>query len=111
MISDGEPSPPIKTPGPASTNATRTTRCRHAHALVLARESVPLNIIQRQLSHANLGTTSIYLQGIDPKEIIVTSTCAAEGQRSSRETAVSSQDGPKCTDASDRVEHSGWTRP
>jgi hypothetical protein len=26
MISDGEPSPPIKTPGPASTNATRTTR-------------------------------------------------------------------------------------
>jgi site-specific recombinase XerD len=31
---------------------------------------VPLNIIQRQLGHANLGTTSIYLQGIDPEEII-----------------------------------------
>jgi hypothetical protein len=31
---------------------------------------VPLNIIQRQLRHANLGTTSIYLQGIDPEEII-----------------------------------------
>jgi integrase len=30
----------------------------------------PLNIIQRQLGHANLGTTSIYLQGIDPEEII-----------------------------------------
>jgi site-specific recombinase XerD len=43
---------------------------RHAHALELARESVPLNIIQRQLGHANLGTTSIYLQGIDPEEII-----------------------------------------
>jgi site-specific recombinase XerD len=40
------------------------------HALELAREGVPLNIIQRQLGHANLGTTSIYLQGIDPEEII-----------------------------------------
>jgi site-specific recombinase XerD len=43
---------------------------RHAHALELAREGVPLNIIQRQLGHLNLGTTSIYLQGIDPDEII-----------------------------------------
>jgi site-specific recombinase XerD len=43
---------------------------RHAHALELAREGVPLNIIQRQLGHANLGTTSIYLQGIDSDEII-----------------------------------------
>jgi site-specific recombinase XerD len=31
---------------------------RHAHALELAREGVPLNIIQRQLGHAKLGTTS-----------------------------------------------------
>jgi site-specific recombinase XerD len=44
---------------------------RHAHALELTREGVPLNIIQRQLGHANLGTTSIYLQGIDTDEIIV----------------------------------------
>src|SRR5438552_911355 len=36
---------------------------RHAPALELAREGVPLNIIQRQLGHANLGTTWIYLQG------------------------------------------------
>jgi site-specific recombinase XerD len=43
---------------------------RHAHALELAREGVPLNIIQRQLGHLNLGTTSIYLQGIDPEEVI-----------------------------------------
>ena len=43
---------------------------RHAHAHELAREGVPLNIIQRQLGHANLGTTSIYLQSIDPEEII-----------------------------------------
>jgi site-specific recombinase XerD len=43
---------------------------RHAHAVELAREGVPLNIIQRQLCHVNLGTTSIYLQGIDTEEII-----------------------------------------
>jgi site-specific recombinase XerD len=43
---------------------------RHAHAVELAREGVPLNVIQRQLGHANLGTTSIYLQGIDTEEII-----------------------------------------
>jgi integrase len=43
---------------------------RHAHALELAREGVPLNIIQRQLGHANLGTTGIYLEGIDPGEVI-----------------------------------------
>jgi site-specific recombinase XerD len=43
---------------------------RHAHALELAREGVPLNILQRQLGHANLGTTSIYLQRVDPEEII-----------------------------------------
>jgi site-specific recombinase XerD len=45
---------------------------RHAHALELAREGVPLNVIQRQLGHSNLGTTSIYLQGIDTEEIIAT---------------------------------------
>ncbi len=43
---------------------------RHAHAIELAREGVPLNVIQRQLGHRNLGVTSIYLQGIDPGEII-----------------------------------------
>lgn len=43
---------------------------RHAHAIELAREGVPLNIIQRQLGHQNLGVTSIYLQGIDPGEIM-----------------------------------------
>jgi site-specific recombinase XerD len=43
---------------------------RHAHALELAREGVPLNIIQRHLGHTNLATTSTYLQRIDPEEII-----------------------------------------
>ena len=45
---------------------------RHAHAVELAREGVSLNVIQRQLGHANLGTTSIHLQGIDTAEIIAT---------------------------------------
>jgi len=43
---------------------------RHAHAVEMAREGVPLNVIQRQLGHTNLGVTSIYLQGIDNTEII-----------------------------------------
>jgi site-specific recombinase XerD len=45
---------------------------RHAHAVEMAREGVPLNVIQRQLGHANLGITSVYLQGIDNSEIIET---------------------------------------
>jgi site-specific recombinase XerD len=45
---------------------------RHAHAVELAHEGVPLNVIQRQLGHTNLGVTSIYLQGIDNAEIIAT---------------------------------------
>jgi site-specific recombinase XerD len=43
---------------------------RHAHAVELAHEGVPVNIIQRQLGHTDLGTTSTYLQGIDPSEIV-----------------------------------------
>jgi site-specific recombinase XerD len=45
---------------------------RHAHAVEMAREGVSLNVIQRQLGHANLGITSIYLEGIDSGEIIET---------------------------------------
>src|ERR687898_36048 len=43
---------------------------RHAHAAEMAREGVPLIVIQRQLGHTNLGITSVYLQGIDNTEII-----------------------------------------
>ena len=45
---------------------------RHTHAVELARQGVPLIVIQRQLGHSNLGITSIYLQGIDNDEIIET---------------------------------------
>ena len=50
---------------------------RHAHALEFAREGAALNIIQRQLGYANLGTTSIYLQGIDTEQISPPSMVAA----------------------------------
>ncbi|HUR85998.1 MAG TPA: site-specific integrase [Solirubrobacteraceae bacterium] len=53
--------------------ATRAPhQLRHAHAVEMAREGVPLNVIQRQLGHANLAITSVYLQGIDNAEIIDT---------------------------------------
>ena len=45
---------------------------RHAHAVEMAHEGVPLVVIQRQLGHAYLGITSIYPQGIDSSETIST---------------------------------------
>jgi site-specific recombinase XerD len=45
---------------------------RHAHAVEMAHEGVPLVVIQRELGHANLAITSVYLQGIDSSEIITT---------------------------------------
>jgi len=46
---------------------------RHAHAVEMAREGVPLIVIQRQLGQSNLGIASaVYLQGIDSGEIIET---------------------------------------
>ena len=36
---------------------------RHAHAVEMAHEGVPLVVIQRQVGHANLGVTSICLRG------------------------------------------------
>jgi hypothetical protein len=42
------------------------------HAVEMARDGVPLTVIQRQLWHSNLGITSVDLQGIDSGEIIET---------------------------------------
>ncbi len=47
-------------------------QARHAHAIEMAHEGIPLPIIQRQLGHAHLGITSICLQGIDTREIVET---------------------------------------
>jgi hypothetical protein len=38
----------------------------------MAREGVPLIVIQRQLGHSNVGITSVYLAGSDSDEIIET---------------------------------------
>src|SRR2546421_10150703 len=43
---------------------------RHAHAVEMSREGIPLLVIQRQLGHADLGITSVYLRGIDNTEIV-----------------------------------------
>ena len=57
----------------------------HTHAVELARESVAVNIIQ--LQPTDLGTTSAYLQGIDPSEIVDT-------VRSRRPPTMSATAGP-----------------
>jgi hypothetical protein len=63
--------------GDAGTATEAGVRRRFApHQLVTrtpvekAHEDVPLIVIQRQLGHSNLGSTSVYLQGIDNAEII-----------------------------------------
>ena len=45
---------------------------RHAHAVEMSREGVPLLVIQRQLGHADLAIASVYLRGIDNTEIVRT---------------------------------------
>jgi hypothetical protein len=53
-------------PAPVRSPSTAARACRRARA----RRSSDQHI-QRQLGHTDLGTTSTYLQGIDPSEIIV----------------------------------------
>jgi site-specific recombinase XerD len=73
----GQATPPAPGSGASPSKAGVRRRfapyqLRHAHAVELAHEGVPLNVIQRQLGDTNLGVTSIYLQGIDNAEIIAT---------------------------------------
>lgn len=43
---------------------------RHSHAAELVREGVPVNVIQKQLGHANLSITSAYLDHIAPEQVV-----------------------------------------
>jgi site-specific recombinase XerD len=43
---------------------------RHCHAVELVREGVPVHILQRQLGHANLAVTTIYLSSLAPEEVL-----------------------------------------
>ncbi len=45
---------------------------RHTHAAELAAESVPVNVIARQLGHRLVATTSRYLDHIQPTQVIET---------------------------------------
>ena len=45
---------------------------RHSHAAELAREGVPMNVIQAQLGHASLSVTSAYLDHVAPVTLIET---------------------------------------
>jgi site-specific recombinase XerD len=45
---------------------------RHAHAVELMHEGIPLPLTQRQLGHSHLSTTGTYLEGINHDEIIST---------------------------------------
>ncbi|WP_326924440.1 site-specific integrase [Capillimicrobium parvum] len=73
---NGQPAPhapSCATPPRAPVSASASPhQLRHAHAVEMGREGVPLIVIQRQLGHTNLGITSIYLQGIDSTEIFDT---------------------------------------
>ena len=62
---------------------------RHAHAVEMSREGVPLLIIQRQLGHADLAITLVYLRGIDNTEIVhaVHETASADDPRQHRTEA------------------------
>jgi len=43
---------------------------RHSFAAEMAREGMPMNLIQQALGHSSLGTTSRYLAHINPQEVI-----------------------------------------
>jgi site-specific recombinase XerD len=45
---------------------------RHAHAVELMHEGIPLPLIQRQLGHSHLSTTGTYPKGINNEESIST---------------------------------------
>ncbi|MBA7495702.1 Tyrosine recombinase XerC [subsurface metagenome] len=43
---------------------------RHTMSAQLAREGAPMNLIQQQLGHTSLATTSRYLDHIAPQQLI-----------------------------------------
>lgn len=43
---------------------------RHCHAVELVREGAPVYILQRQLGHANLAVTTVYLSSVAPEVVL-----------------------------------------
>lgn len=50
--------------------AHRPHQLRRRHAVELVREGVPVHILQRQLGHANLAVTTVYLASVAPEEVL-----------------------------------------
>jgi Phage integrase family len=78
-----EPGPTLDSRGRVGRTPAQGCRCRrapafaphqlrHAHAVEMAREGVPMVVIQRQLGPSSLGITSVDVPGIDNAEIIET---------------------------------------
>ncbi len=44
---------------------------RHSHAANLSASGAALNVIQRQLGHANISTTSRYLDHVAPEDVLI----------------------------------------
>ena len=61
------------------------------NAVEMVREGVPLNVIQRQLGHADLGVTSVYLQVIDNTEVISTIRAPRTDKRGASDVSGSSE--------------------
>ena len=43
---------------------------RHSHAANMAAAGIPLNVIQRQLGHRNVATTSRYIDNVRPEDVV-----------------------------------------
>jgi site-specific recombinase XerD len=43
---------------------------RHTHAVELLREGVPVTVISRQLGHSSIATTAVYLDHLEPADVI-----------------------------------------
>jgi integrase len=79
-VSSSGGSPPKR----ASGADLRRTSCPRARRRARAREAVPLNVIQRQLGHANVGTTSITSKRSTPRRSSPRCTLASIRQQAHR---------------------------
>lgn len=83
---------------------------RHAHAVEMSREGVPLLVIQRQ--HADLAITSVYLLGIDNTEIVhAVHERPAPVIPATHGLSIPSRRGPFRSAVIARPSRTGWSSP
>jgi integrase len=56
--------------GPGVTKRAHAHALRHTFAVELAREGVPMPLIQQLLGHSSLAVTSVYLASLSPEEAL-----------------------------------------